>query len=59
MHPMKTRLTLALASVVLAAPAAAQTNEGSLRDKLSSLFIFCSGKSPLFLAGSSDPNNPS
>jgi hypothetical protein len=29
-----------------------------LRDQISSLFIFGSGKDPLFLAGSGDPDNP-
>jgi hypothetical protein len=39
---------------ILAAPLPAQ----GLRDRISELFIFGSGRDPLFLAGSGDPNNP-
>ena len=61
---MNARHTLALAALAAALPAAplaplgAQSTNGSLRDQLSSLFIFGPGQSPLFLSGSADPNNP-
>ena len=49
--------SIALATVLaLATPALAPAQ--SLRDKISSLFIFGSGEEPLFLAGSGDPSNP-
>jgi hypothetical protein len=34
------------------------TSGQALRDRISELFIFGPGQAPLFLAGSSDPNNP-
>src|SRR4026207_2039347 len=47
------RLVL-LACFAIPSPSSAQ----GLRDKISDLFIFGEGQEPLFLAGSSDPNNP-
>ena len=40
------------------APAATAQTEGTLRSKISQLFIFASGQEPLVLGGSIDPNNP-
>ena len=53
---MRTALLLCamLALCAIAVPAGAQ----NLRDKVSELFIFGSGNSPLQLGGSLDPNNP-
>ena len=49
------RLPVTAALLLLAAsPLPAQ----SLRDQLSGLFIFGEGQDPLFLGGTSDPNNP-
>ena len=39
-------------------PLAAANAQGGLRDRISDLFIFGPGQSPLFLAGSGDPSNP-
>jgi hypothetical protein len=49
-------LFLSLLTITLVAPA--QSNAQGLREKISELFIFGPGESPLFLAGSGDPNNP-
>jgi hypothetical protein len=46
---------LALAGA-LASPA--RVHAQSLRERISSLFVFGAGEEPLFLAGSGDPNNP-
>src|SRR5882672_1924599 len=43
-----------IVSIAMSAPSHAQP----LRDRISDLFIFGPGQSPLFLAGSGDPNNP-
>ena len=40
------------------APAASAQTEGTLRSKISQLFIFASGQEPLVLGGSIDPSNP-
>ena len=49
------RLVLSLAMLLtLSKPVAAQ----SLTDLINQLFIFGSGESQLFLAGTADPNNP-
>jgi hypothetical protein len=48
------RLLVTAVLLVLAGPAEAQ----HLRDRLSDLFIFGSGESPLVLGGTSDPSNP-
>ena len=54
-----TSLTLALvACVVVLMPLTAANAQGGLRDRISDLFIFGAGQSPLFLAGSGDPSNP-
>lgn len=44
--------------IASAASMAAPLHAQGLREKFSSLFIFGPGGSPLFLAGSADPNNP-
>jgi hypothetical protein len=44
--------------MTLAVAAPTPSRAQSLRDQISSLFIFGSGQEPLFLAGSGDPNNP-
>ena len=51
--------TVLLGGLLLLCPTAggAQT-DGTLRGKISQLFIFGSGQTPLFLGGSADPNNP-
>ncbi|MEA2722670.1 MAG: hypothetical protein QOH59_441 [Gemmatimonadales bacterium] len=49
------RQLLVIASILLATPSLHAQN---LRDKLSDLFIFSMGGSPLNLGGTSDPNNP-
>jgi hypothetical protein len=50
---------LALMGGLLVCPAAvAAQADGTLRGKISQLFIFGSGEAPLFLGGSADPNNP-
>jgi len=52
-------LTLALvACVIFLMPLRAANAQGGLRDRISDLFIFGAGQSPLFLAGSGDPSNP-
>jgi hypothetical protein len=48
------RVLLTIALALVAGPAQAQ----HLRDRLSDLFIFGSGESPLVLGGTSDPSNP-
>jgi hypothetical protein len=48
------RVLLTIALALVAGPAQAQ----HLRDRLSELFIFGSGESPLVLGGTSDPSNP-
>jgi hypothetical protein len=48
------RLLVTALLMLLAGPVAAQ----HLRDRLSELFIFGSGESPLTLGGTSDPSNP-
>src|SRR5258705_10891490 len=54
-----TSVTLALvASVMVLIPSTAANAQGGLRDRISDLFIFGPGQSPLFLAGSGDPSNP-
>jgi hypothetical protein len=55
---MRRALLLVLAPLVQALPADAGAQGGGLRDKISQLFIFTSGQSALFLAGSGDPSNP-
>jgi hypothetical protein len=48
-----------LSGLTLVAPSVAQSQaSGSLRAKISQLFILSSGDDPLFLGGSGDPNNP-
>lgn len=47
-------LTLFLGATTVARPLPAQ----GLRDKITQLFIFGPGSTPLFLSGSADPNNP-
>ena len=52
-------LPLLLGAALLAAPAGLRAqNDGSLRGKISQLFILGSGHDPLVLGGSVDPNNP-
>ena len=54
-----TFLTLALVACVLfLVPLTPANGQGGLRDRISDLFIFGPGQSPLFLAGSGDPSNP-
>ncbi|HKP49140.1 MAG TPA: hypothetical protein VJU17_03925, partial [Gemmatimonadales bacterium] len=48
------RLLVAALLILFAGPAEAQ----HLRDRLSDLFIFGNGESPLVLGGTSDPSNP-
>lgn len=48
----------ALLGLLLCPTVGAAQAEGSLRSKISQLFIFGSGEAPLFLGGSADPNNP-
>ncbi|MEO8576967.1 MAG: hypothetical protein ABI556_09715 [Gemmatimonadales bacterium] len=48
---------IALAALSLACPSRQAKAQG-LREKISDLFIFGAGQTPLFLAGSGDPNNP-
>ena len=50
-------LSLLGGSMSIAAAATAQS-DGTLRSKISQLFIFASGQEPLVLGGSIDPNNP-
>jgi len=50
------RRALPIAALVLLAPAPACAQH--LRDQISNLFIFTQGQEPLFLGGTSDPNNP-
>jgi hypothetical protein len=50
-----TRSRFLLAILLLSA---ARADAQSLRDKVSELFIFGSGKNPLHLGGTADPNNP-
>src|SRR4051812_44154789 len=50
-------LSLLGCSMTIASTATAQT-EGTLRSKISQLFIFASGQEPLVLGGSIDPSNP-
>jgi hypothetical protein len=47
-----------LTTVVFSLFAAQAAQSQGLRGKISDLFIFGDGESPLFLAGSGDPNNP-
>jgi hypothetical protein len=51
-------LTLACGLTLLASPRASAQRQGTLRDKISQLFIFGSGDEPLHLGGSADPSNP-
>lgn len=51
---MKRCVTTLLAATLCATPASAQ----GLRQQISELFIFGTGESPLFLAGTADPDNP-
>ncbi len=51
---MKRCMTTLLVVTLFAAPASAQ----GLREQIGQLFIFGTGESPLFLAGTADPDNP-
>jgi hypothetical protein len=55
---MRTPLRFLLATVALSAAVAPSASAQGLRGKISDLFIFGSGQTALFLAGSGDPNNP-
>jgi len=51
-------LCISVAALFLGAARVPAQTDGSLRGKISQLFIFGSGEDPLFLAGTADPNNP-
>jgi hypothetical protein len=55
---LRTSLRLVVvACITLVVPSLPASAQG-LRDRISDLFIFGPGQSPLFLAGSGDPSNP-